>query len=56
MSDTDCVRYSFIYFCHNIICVNMYVYNINIYNITLYNLIIKKYRGFVTCVCIIIIL
>ena len=51
MFDTGCVRYSFIYFCHNIICVNMYVYNINIYN-----LIIKKYRGFVTCVCIIIIL
>ena len=53
MSNTDCVRYSFFF---NIICVNMCVYSINIYNITLYNLIIRKYRGFVTYVCIIIIL
>ena len=40
----------YITFCYNVtyLCGCLYVqYK---YNITLYNLIIKKYRGFVTCV------
>ena len=44
---------TFFFFCYNVICVNCDVCE---YNITLYNLIIRKYRGFVTLVYIVIML
>ena len=56
--DVDlCIIYLF---CYNIICVNCDVCEcVRVYyeyNITLYNLIIRKYREFVTYVCIVVML
>ena len=56
--DVDlCIIYLF---CCNIICVNCDVCEcVRVYykyNITLYNLIIRKYREFVTYVCIVVML
>ena len=60
---TDCVCYCYYYYYYYYyyyICVSCDVHKCmhewHKYNITLHNLIIMKYRGFVTYVCVVIML
>ena len=57
VSDTNCVDYLFLFFViilfvKIVMCMTVCIVLINL----TYNLIIRKYKGFVTCVCILIML